>query len=63
MPEKNPPSPIDGPDVVVLIGLILLGVGLSFAISWPVALAVVGGILVLVGLLINMLPYLSRKAS
>jgi len=30
--------------------LILLGIGVAFAISWPVALAVVGSILVLVSL-------------
>jgi len=44
---------IDFIDVVFLIGLALLGIGLWFAFSWPVALVVIGSILVIVSLWIS----------
>lgn len=51
MPEETSKNNhIDLIDGVFLVGLILLGVGLAFAISWPAALVVVGGILVGVSL-------------
>ncbi len=44
------PSRFDGNDLLFFAGLALLGVGLAFALSWAVALIVVGGILAAVGL-------------
>ncbi len=44
------PSRFDGNDLLFFAGLALMGTGLAFAISWAIALAVVGGILTAVGL-------------
>ena len=37
---------IEVPDILMLLGLILLFVGLGFAFSWPVACAVTGAVLI-----------------
>lgn len=37
-------------DAMFLIGLIMLGIGLAFAISWPVSMSVIGVILVVLSL-------------
>lgn len=42
-------SQLDGNDVLVVLGLTLLGAGLA-AYSWRLALGVIGGLLVLIGL-------------
>ena len=52
--ESTQPSPknvsrFDGNDLMFYGGLVLLGLGLAFAISWPVALVVVGAVLAVVG--------------
>ena len=43
-PEKKPK--IEAPDIMLFLGLLLLFVGLGLAISWPVALAVTGAVLI-----------------
>lgn len=43
-------SRFDSNDVLFYAGLLLLGAGLAFAVSWPVALAVVGAALAIIGL-------------
>lgn len=51
MPESKPKKlNIDAVDVMFIAGLISLGIGLTFAISWPVALAVLGSILISIAL-------------
>jgi hypothetical protein len=42
--EKKPK--IEAPDIFLFLGLALLFVGLGFAVSWPVALAVTGAALI-----------------
>lgn len=52
----------DSNDVTYYSGLLLLGVGLAFGYSWPLALIVVGAILSAVGLLNSyLLIWLSKK--
>ena len=43
-PEKKPK--IEVPDIMLFLGLVLLFTGLGFAISWPVATAVSGAVLI-----------------
>lgn len=43
-PEKK--NKIEIPDILLILGLILLLNGLGFAISWPWALAITGGVLI-----------------
>lgn len=50
----------DTADLYFFAGLVLLGTGLAFWFSWPVALAVVGAVLTLVSL-IAVLP--ARRGS
>ncbi len=53
-PESLPSPSVnrfDGNDLLFYGGLILLGAGLAFAFTWPVALIVVGAVLALVGFL------------
>lgn len=45
-----PPARFDSNDVMFYAGLLLLGVGLAFGVSWPVALGVIGAILTAVSL-------------
>jgi uncharacterized membrane protein HdeD (DUF308 family) len=47
-PEKKPK--IEVPDVLLILGLVLLFVGLGFAISWPIASAVTGAVLIGLGI-------------
>lgn len=47
-PEKKPK--IEVPDVLLILGLVLLFVGLGFAISWPIASAVTGVVLIGLGI-------------
>ena len=55
------PSRFDGNDLAYYTGLVLLGLGLAFAVSWSVALATVGGVLVVVGVTNSYVRYfLSR---
>jgi uncharacterized membrane protein HdeD (DUF308 family) len=57
-PEKTPK--IELPDVLMILGLVLLFVGLGFAVSWPVAATVTGA--VLIGLAVWLVePPRSRK--
>jgi hypothetical protein len=44
--EPGKKAKIDLPDIMLFIGLVLLFVGLGFAISWPVAAAVSGAVLI-----------------
>jgi hypothetical protein len=46
MPETKPKARIEIPDIFLFTGLVLLCVGLGFAISWPVAAAVTGVVLI-----------------
>ena len=50
-PQK-PPSParFDSNDILFYAGLLLLGIGLAFGVSWQTALMVVGAILAAVSL-------------
>lgn len=43
-PEKKPK--IEAPDILLILGLVLLFVGLGFAVSWPVAGATTGAVLI-----------------
>lgn len=43
-PEKKPK--IEVPDILLILGLVLLFVGLGFAVSWPISLAVTGVVLI-----------------
>jgi hypothetical protein len=51
-PEKTPKKAggkkpiIEVPDILLILGLVLLFTGLGFAISWPAAMAVSGAILI-----------------
>lgn len=59
--EKKKPK-IELPDVFIFIGLALLFTGLGFSVSWPIAAAVVGA--VLIGLAIWMVaPNPPRKGG
>jgi hypothetical protein len=49
-PQPKPSARFDGNDLLFYAGLLLLGVGLAFAVSWPVALVVIGATLAVVGL-------------
>jgi hypothetical protein len=52
IPEKKPISKIEIPDILLILGLSLIFIGLGSAVSWPVALAITG--VVLIGLAIWM---------
>lgn len=49
-PQSKPSARFDGNDLLFYAGLLLLGVGLAFAVSWPIALVVIGATLAVVGL-------------
>jgi membrane-bound ClpP family serine protease len=46
MPQPVRKKTIEAPDVLMLIGLILLFTGLGFTFSWPVALMITGAVLI-----------------
>lgn len=46
MAEPKPKPKLEIPDITLFLGLILLLVGLGFAVSWPVALTVTGAVLI-----------------
>jgi len=48
-PQK-PDARFDSNDVLFYVGLLLLGIGLAFGVSWQTALMVVGAILAAVSL-------------
>lgn len=48
--QTTEPVRFDRNDALFYAGLLLLGVGLAFSVSWPVALVVLGAVLALVGL-------------
>ncbi len=51
-PSSSPkPARFDGNDLHFYLGLVLLGAGLAFALSWPVAVAIIGGILTLTSMI------------
>ena len=45
MADPKPKPKIELPDILLILGLVLIFVGLGFAISWPIAAAVTGGVL------------------
>lgn len=49
-PTPKTPTRFDGNDLLFYAGLILLGIGLTFSVSWATALVVVGTTLAVVGL-------------
>lgn len=48
---QSKPARFDTADLYFFAGLILLGIGLAFWFSWPVALTAVGAVLTLVSLI------------
>ena len=48
-PQK-PDARFDSNDILFYVGLLLLGIGLAFGVSWQTALMVVGAILAAVSL-------------
>lgn len=48
--SEQKPARFDSNDILFYVGLLLLGVGLAFSVSWQVALMVIGSILAAVGL-------------
>jgi hypothetical protein len=56
-PDPEPRQQADPADLVsavaVLLGLALIGTGTAFAVGWRIALIVVGGLVLAIGLLIG----------
>jgi hypothetical protein len=46
---ENKPARFDSNDILFYAGLLLLGIGLAFSVSWQTALIVVGSVLAAVG--------------
>jgi hypothetical protein len=46
MAESEKKTKIEAPDIILFLGLGLLFLGLGFAVSWPVASAVTGAVLI-----------------
>lgn len=46
-PTQKPHISIEEPDIYLYTGLALLFIGLGFAVSWPIAAAVTGGVLII----------------
>jgi hypothetical protein len=61
MPNKTP-AHFDSNDLLFYLGLLLLGTGLGFGVSWQTALIVVGSVLIVVGVVNSfVLVWLSRR--
>jgi protein-S-isoprenylcysteine O-methyltransferase Ste14 len=48
--ETKPKSKLEIPDVLLILGLVLLFCGLGFAVSWPISLAITGAVLIGLGI-------------